>query len=131
MITIVLLALFAIELGAVFIDQRKAFDKITDFEARMVDSLTNIKKGLENRIDRYIETHNATVDHYDQQIDEIIQKMEKITEDIKRLDTELKYQQTKMNVVYPWFENSEYNSKSAGVPWAKDYPDQEVDHVDD
>lgn len=123
MITIILLALFAIVLGAVFIDQRKALDKVTDFEARMVDSLANIKKGLENRIDRYIETHNATVDHYDQQIDEIVQKMEKITEDIARIDHDEKdlrryYVNYKQPVV-----------SDHGVEWAKDFPDQE-DHTD-
>ena len=118
MTTIILLALFAIVLGAVFIDQRKALDKVTDFEARMVDSLANIKKGLENRIDRYIETHNATVDHYDQQIDEI-----------QRLDAEMKYQQTRMNTVYPWFENSEYGVKAnAGVKWAPEFTTQEDEH---
>lgn len=119
MITIILLALFAIVLGAVFIDQRKALDKVTDFEARMVDSLANIKKGLENRIDRYIETHNATVDHYDQQIDEIIERMNKITEDIARIDHDEKD-------LRKYYVN--YTSRidtGAGVSWAKDFPDQE------
>lgn len=125
MTTIILLALFAIVLGAVFIDQRKALDKVTDFEARMVDSLANIKKGLENRIDRYIETHNATVDHYDQQIDEIIERMNKITEDIARIDHDEKD-------LRKYYVN--YTSRTdtgAGVSWAKDFPDQEVDHADD
>lgn len=123
MTTIILLALFAIVLGAVFIDQRKALDKVTDFEARMVDSLANIKKGLENRIDRYIETHNATVDHYDQQIDEIIERMNKITEDIARIDHDEKD-------LRKYYVN--YTSRTdtgAGVSWAKDFPDQE-DHTD-
>lgn len=125
MITIILLALFAIVLCAVFIDQRKALDHITDFEARMVESMTGIKKGLENRIDRYIETHNATVDHYDSEIDEIIARMNQITEDIKRIDHDEKD-------LRKYYVN--YTSRSdtgAGVSWAKDYPDREEEEKAD
>ena len=128
-IGLILIWLAVLVLGAAVIDQRKAFAKLEEIEMRSISSLTTIKKDMDKRMDGFVDIHNASVDHYDKEIEEIVQKMEKITEDIKRLDTELKYQQVKMNVVYPWFENSEYNSKSAGVPWAKDYPDQE-DHTD-
>ena len=118
MITIVLLALFAIVLGAVFWDQRKALDKVTDFEARMVESLTNIKKGMENRIDRYIETHNATVDHYDQQIDEIIERMNKITEDIARIDHDEKD-------LRKYYVNYRKPNDNFGVNWAGNYVEKD------
>ena len=118
MTTIVLLALFAIVLGAVFWDQRKALDKVTDFEARMVESLTNIKKGLENRIDRYIETHNATVDHYDQQIDEIIERMNKITEDIARIDHDEKD-------LRKYYVNYRKPNDNFGVNWAGNYVEKD------
>ena len=125
-IGLILIWLAVLVLGAAVLDQRKAFAKLEEIEMRSISSLTTIKKDMDKRMDGFVSIHNASVDHYDKEIEEIVQKMEKITEDIKRLDTELKYQQTKMNVVYPWFENSEYNTnRNTGVPWAKDYPDQE------
>lgn len=102
----------------------KLFESFEELIAK--EAANNI--GQQKRSDNIVAIHNATVSHYDKEIADIIEKMEHITEEISRLDTELKYQQTRMNVVYPWFERSEYNPKNGGVPWAKDHPDQEDKH---
>lgn len=104
----------------------KLFENIEELIAK--EAANNI--GQQKRADNIVAIHNATVNHYDKEIADIIEKMEHITEEISRLDTELKYQQTRMNVVYPWFENSEYNPKrTGGVEWADQYPDQEEEQT--
>lgn len=55
-------------------------------QAKQIESLTITKEALTTRIDNYISTHNATVEHYDKEIDDIIKKMEHITEEIARID---------------------------------------------
>lgn len=126
-----LIAIAILVLGAVALDHRADLKRIEEIEMRSINSLTTVKQNIEAQIDNVITGHNATVTHYDKEIEETLARLEAIAADIKRLDTEVKYQQTKMNVVYPWFENSEYNiNRNAGVTWAKDFPDQEVDHAE-
>lgn len=98
-------------------------------QAKQIESLTVTKAALEQRINNTVAGSNFIVDHYDKEFAEITKKLEDIAKDIGRLDAEMKYQQARMNTVYPWFENSEYNTKkNGGVPWAKEYPDQEEEH---
>lgn len=72
-------------------------------------------------IKRNISIIGGQADSGSAEIDGIINRLNEITADIGRMDAEVKYQQTRMNVVYPWFENSEYNTKkNGGVPWASE-----------
>ena len=124
-IGLILIWLAVLVLGAAVIDQRKAFAKLEEIEMRSISSLTTIKKDMDKRMDGFVDIHNASVDHYDKEIEEIVQKMEKITEEIKRIDHDEKdlrryYVNYKQPVV-----------SDHGVEWAKDFPDQEVDHADD
>lgn len=106
----------------------KLFESFEELIAK--EAANNI--GQQKRSDNIVAIHNATVSHYDKEIADIIGKLEAITAEISRLGTELKYQQTRMNVVYPWFERSEYNPKrTGGVEWADQYPDREEEHGDD
>jgi hypothetical protein len=103
--------------------------RIEETQLRQIGADTTAQKMIDQRIDNIITIHNATVEHYDSEIDKIIARMNEITADIQRLDTEMKYQQTRMNTVYPWFENSEYGTKAnAGVKWAPEFPTQEEEH---
>ena len=124
-IGLILIWLAVLVLGAAILDQRKAFTKLEEIEMRSISSLTTIKKDMDKRMDGFVDIHNASVDHYDKEIEEIVQKMEKITEEIKRIDHDEKdlrryYVNYKQPVV-----------SDHGVEWAKDFPDQEVDHADD
>lgn len=124
-IGLILIWLAVLVLGAAIIDQRKAFTKLEEIEMRSISSLTTIKQDMDKRMDGFVSIHNASVDHYDKEIEEIVQKMEKITEDIARIDHDEKdlrryYVNYKQPVV-----------SDHGVEWAKDFPDQEVDHADD
>lgn len=57
----------------------------------------------------------------DDQIEQILIQLSEISESIGKLDVQMDYQQNRMNVMYPWFENSEYNPKrTGGVPWASE-----------
>lgn len=55
-------------------------------QAKQIESLTITKEALTKRIDNYVSTHNAAIEHYDKEIDDIIKKMEHITEEIARID---------------------------------------------
>lgn len=103
--------------------------RIEETQLRQIGADTTAQKMIDQRIDNIITVHNSTVEHYDSEIDKIIARMNEITADIQRLDAEMKYQQTRMNTVYPWFENSEYGTKAnAGVKWAPEFPTQEEEH---
>lgn len=135
MLITIALALFAVSIALIawtVARHNKSLDRLEELDMKMVASLTTSNTDLNKRIDNVTTIHNATVEHYDEEFDGIIDRLNLIVEDIKRLDTELKYQQTRMNVVYPWFENSEYNIKpNTGVEWAQEYPTQEEEHVED
>ncbi len=103
--------------------------RIEETQLRQIGADTTAQKMIDQRIDNIITIHNATVEHYDNEIDKIVTRMNEITADIQRLDAEMKYQQTRMNTVYPWFENSEYGAKAnTGVKWAPEFPTQEDEH---
>ena len=99
----------------------RGFETVEELIAREAANTLGLKK----QTDSIIGVHNSTVEHYDKEIADIISKLENITADIKRLDAEVKYQQTRMNVVYPWYENSVYRIQNGGVDWAAQYPDQD------
>lgn len=124
-IGLILIWLAVLVLGAAIIDQRKAFTKLEEIEMRSISSLTTIKQDMDKRMDGFVSIHNASVDHYDKEIEEIVQKMEKITADIARIDHDEK-DLRKYYVNYKQPVVSDH-----GVEWAKDFPDQEVDHADD
>lgn len=97
--------------------------KLNDETIKIIDKrITNAHERIDTIMNNIVTIHNATVDHYDQQIDEIIARMDQITADIKRIDHDEKdlrryYVNYKQPVV-----------SDHGVEWAKDYPDQEVEH---
>lgn len=121
-IGLILIWLAVLVLGAAVIDQRKAFTKLEEIEMRSISSLTTIKKGMDKRMDGFVDIHNASVDHYDKEIEEIVKKMEKITEDIKRID----HDEKDLRRYYVNYKQPAVSDH--GVEWAKDYPDQEVEH---
>ena len=124
-IGLILIWLAVLVLGAAIIDQRKAFTKLEEIEMRSISSLTTIKQDMDKRMDGFVSIHNASVDHYDKEIEEIVQKMEKITEDIARIDHDEK------DLRRYYVNYTSRTDTGAGVSWAKDFPDQEVDHADD
>ena len=111
---------------AMVYSQSNTVRRIEETQLRQIGADTTAQKMIDQRIDNIITVHNSTVEHYDDEIDKIIARMNEITEGIQRLDAEMKYQQTRMNTVYPWFENSEYGAKAnVGVKWAPEFPTQE------
>lgn len=88
-------------------------------QAKQIESLTITKEAMNTRIDNYISTHNATVEHYDKEIDDIIKKMEHITEEIARIDHDEK------DLRRYYINYKEPVDTGAGVPWAPSCPDQE------
>lgn len=91
-------------------------------QAKQIESLSLTKAEMNTRLDNYISTHNATVEHYDKEIDDIIKKMEHITEEIRRID----HDERDLRSYYVNYRTPEV--PNGGVPWAKDYPDQEEEH---
>jgi signal transduction histidine kinase len=119
MIIAVVLAIVAVCVSMVFLNLKTV--SIEQTQLKQISAGTTERKLTDQRIDNIITIHNATVEHYDDEIDQIVKRLNEITADIQRLDAEMKYQQTRMNTVYPWFENSEYGAKAnAGVKWAND-----------
>lgn len=93
--------------------------KLNDETIKIIDKrITNTHE----RIDNIITIHNANVDHYDNEINQIIARMDQITADIARIDHDEKdLRRYYVNYKQPV-------DTGAGVTWAKDYPDQEVEH---
>ena len=111
---------------AMVYSQSNTVRRIEETQLRQIGADTTERKLIDQRIDNIITVHNSSIEHYDSEIDQIIKQLNEITADIQRLDAEMKYQQTRMNTVYPWFENSEYGTKAnAGVKWAPEFPTQE------
>ena len=111
---------------AMVYSQGNTVHRIEETQLRQIGADTTAQKLIDQRIDNIITVHNSSIEHYDNEIDQIVKRLNEITADIQRLDAEMKYQQTRMNTVYPWFENSEYGTKAnAGVKWAPEFPSQE------
>lgn len=83
-------------------------------QAKQIESLSLTKAEMNTRLDNYITTHNATVEHYDKEIDDIIKKMEHITEEIARID----HDERDLRSYYVNYRTPEV--PNGGVPWAKD-----------
>lgn len=128
-IAIALIVVGLAAMVAMVYSQSNTVRRIEETQLRQIGADTTAQKMIDQRIDNIITVHNSTVEHYDSEIDKIIKQLNEITADIQRLDAEMKYQQTRMNTVYPWFENSEYGVKAnAGVKWAPEFTTQEDEH---
>lgn len=128
-ISIALIVVGLAAMVAMVYNQSNTVRRIEETQLKQISADTTERKLTDQRIDNIITIHNASIEHYDSEIDKIIARMNEITTDIQRLDAEMKYQQTQMNTVYPWFENSEYGTKAnSGVKWAPEFQTQEEEH---
>ncbi len=93
--------------------------KIQDLELKQVNSATQVKKDLDTRIDSVIRIHNASVDHFDDEIDVIVDRMAQIIKDIDEID----HNEREIRSYYVNFRQPV--NTGGGVSWAPDYPTRE------
>ncbi len=86
MIIAIVLAIVAVCASVVFLNLKTV--SIEQTQLKQISADTTAQKLVDQRIDNIITIHNATVEHYDDEIDQIIARMDQIVADIAELNKE-------------------------------------------
>lgn len=86
MIIAIVLAIVAVCVSMVFLNLKTV--SIEQMQLKQISADTTAQKLVDQRIDNIITIHNATVEHYDDEIDQIIARMDQIVADIAELNKE-------------------------------------------
>lgn len=86
--------------------------KLIELDAERV-TLETAQRQADERISNIVTVHNATIEHYDNEIDQIINRLNQITEDIARID----HDETEIRKYYINFRTPVH--PNGGVQWSE------------
>lgn len=114
MIIAIVLAIVAVCASVVYMNLKTiSIEKeLAELEAEKV-TLETVQRQADERISNIVTVHNATIEHYDNEIDQIIARLNKVTEDIARTD----HDQTEIRKYY--INYREPLHPNGGVPWSE------------
>ena len=114
MIIAIVLAIVAVCVSVVYMNLKTiSIEKeLAELNAERV-TLETVQRQADERISNIVTVHNATIEHYDNEIDQIINRLNQITEDIARID----HDQTEIRKYY--INYREPSHPNGGVPWSE------------
>lgn len=115
MMIAIVLAIVAVCASVVYMNLKTiSIEKeLAELETEKV-TLETVQRQADERISNIVTVHNATIEHYDNEIDQIINRLNQITEDIARID----HDQTEIRKYYINFRTPVH--PNGGVPWSNE-----------
>lgn len=119
MMIAIVLAIVAVCVSMVFLNLKTV--SIEQTQLKQISADTTAQKLVDQRIDNIITIHNATVEHYDNEIDQIIARMDQITADIAELNKEhISDHRDLVDIRQRYILYREQSHPNGGVQWSEE-----------
>lgn len=119
MIIAIVLAIVAVCASVVFLNLKTV--SIEQTQLKQISADTTAQKLVDQRIDNIITIHNATVEHYDDEIDQIIARMDQIVADIAELNKEhISDHRDLVDIRQRYILYREPSHPNGGVQWSEE-----------